>query len=79
MDSWIFRIARKVCILAFAGNIFIHAIVGASASNGIVKGTISMLVMLVLLVIMSKEDLKRRVGQSRKKRNSKAKEVAENE
>lgn len=68
MDSWIFKIARKICILAFAGNIFIHAVVGASAADGVVKGTISMFVMLVLLIVLSKEDLRHRVGKNRKKR-----------
>lgn len=68
MDSWIFKIARKVCIVAFAGDIFIHAILGASAANGIIKGTISMLIMLVLLIVLSKEDLKHNVRKSRTKR-----------
>lgn len=79
MDSWIFKIARKICIFTFAGNIFIHAIVGASMADGIVKGTTSMLVMLVLLVILSKEDLKHRVGKNRKKRKQKQKEKEVND
>lgn len=78
MDSWIFKIARKVCILAFAGNIFIHAVVGASEADGVVKGTISMFVMLMLLIILSKEDLKHRIGKDRKKRKSKEKDVTDN-
>lgn len=68
MDSWIFKIARKICIVAFGADIFIHAIIGASAANGIIKGTLSMVLMLMLLIILSKKDLKHRIGKSRKKR-----------
>lgn len=68
MDSWIFKIARKICITAFAGDIFIHAVVGASTVNGVIKGTLSMLLMLILLIVLSKQDLKHRVGKSKSKR-----------
>lgn len=68
MDSWIFQIARKICIIAFGANIFIHAIIGASAANGIVKGALSMTIMLILLFVLSKQDLKHRIGKSKKKR-----------
>ena len=37
MDSWVFQIARKICIIAFGANIFIHAIIGASTANGILN------------------------------------------
>lgn len=68
MDSLVFRIARKVCLLAFGTNIFIHAVIGASTVNGIVKGSLSMGVMLILLVILSRYDLNHRITKSRKKR-----------
>lgn len=70
MDSWIFQVARKICIVAFGADIFIHAIIGASAANGIIKGTLSMVVMLALLVLLSGQDLRRRIGKSRKERKS---------
>lgn len=68
MDSWIFKTARRVCIIAFGVDIFIHACVGASMINGVVKGTASMLIMLVLLGILSESDVRHRVWKSRKKR-----------
>lgn len=68
MDSWIFRTARKICLFAFGANIFVHAIIGACSINGITKGTLSMAAMLVLLIILSRDDLKRKVSGSRKKR-----------
>lgn len=70
MDSWIFKIAHKICIVVFGANIFIHAIIGASAANGIVKGTLSMIFMLILLVVLSGQDLKHRVRKSKKNRKS---------
>lgn len=79
MDSWIFKIARKICIFAFAGNIFIHAVVGASAADGVVKGTVSMFIMLVLLILLSKEDLRHRVGRNRKKRKLEEKDGKNND
>lgn len=71
MDSWIFRVARKICIIAFGSNIFIHAVIGASATNGLVKGVLSMGAMLILLFILSYSDLKCKVKKSRNKRKSK--------
>lgn len=68
MDSWIFQIARKICMVAFGANIFIHAIIGASAVDGIVKGTLSMGAMLLLLFVLSGQDLKRRIGKGKKKK-----------
>lgn len=68
MDSWIFKVARKICIIAFGANIFIHAVIGASAAIGIVKGALSMSAMLGLLVLLSWSDLKRRINGSRRKR-----------
>lgn len=73
MDSWIFRVARKICIIAFGSNIFIHAVIGASTANGLVKGTLSMLIMLALLFILSYSDLRHKVKQSRDKRKKKSK------
>ena len=73
MDSWIFQVAPKICIIAFGSNIFIHAVIGASAANGFVKGTLSMGVMLILLFILSYSDLKHKVKQSRDKRKKKSK------
>lgn len=70
MDSWVFQIARKICIIAFGANIFIHAIIGASTANGILKGSLSMIIMLILLVIFSKCDLKHRVNKNKKNRKT---------
>ncbi len=78
MDSWIFQTARKVCVIVFGADIFIHAVIGASTVSGFVKGTASMVIMLGLLVILSAQDLKRRVGKSRKSRKVKKKEGATN-
>lgn len=75
MDSWIFKVARKICIIAFGANIFIHAVIGASAVSGAIKGTLSMGVMLVLLFILSANDLKRKVKKSKKKRKKSDKGV----
>lgn len=71
MDSWIFQVARKICIIAFGSNIFIHAVIGASATNGLIKGTLSMVLMLALLAILSYGDLKRRVRKGRDRRKKK--------
>lgn len=73
MDSWIFKVARKICIIAFGSNIFIHAIIGASATNGLIKGALSMVIMLALLFILSYGDMKHKVKQSRGKRKKKIK------
>lgn len=73
MDSWIFKVARKICILGFAANIFIHAIIGASTINGVVKGTLSMVVMLLLLAVLSANDMKYKIKKSREKRKKKVK------
>lgn len=72
MDSWIFQTARKICIVAFGVNIFVHAVIGASAANGIIKGTLSMVAMLLLMFVLSYKDLKRRVNKSKKKRTKSA-------
>lgn len=73
MDSWIFRVARKICIIAFGSDIFIHAVIGASAADGLIKGTLSMGVMLILLFILSYSDLRHKVKQSRDKRKKESK------
>lgn len=68
MGSWVFRTARKICLIVFGADIFVHAVIGACSINGIMKGTLSMITMLVLLIVLSKDDLKRKVSESRKKR-----------
>lgn len=78
MDSWIFKVARKVCIAVFASDIFIHAVVGASSVNGVVKGTLSMVVMLVMLAVLSRCDLKHKVKESRKERQKLIKKEEQN-
>lgn len=72
MDSWIFKVARKICIVAFAANIFIHAIIGASAANGIIKGTVSMVIMLLLLAVLFLSDSKYKIGRKKKKKKKSA-------
>lgn len=73
MDSWIFKVARKICILGFAANIFIHAVIGASMVNGIAKGTLSMVAMLLLLAVLSAKDMKHKIKKSKEKRKKKVK------
>lgn len=38
MDGQIFRVLKKICLFLFAGDIFVHAIVGASIINGMLAG-----------------------------------------
>lgn len=68
MDSFVFRIVRRVCIVLFSANIFIHAVIGASSINGVLKGTLSMLAMLFLLWLLSKDDIRQRVKKDREER-----------
>ncbi len=68
MDRQIFKILRKVCLFLFAGDIFVHALVGASAINGILKGSVSMGIMLVLLIILSRAGQGHKIRKNRKKR-----------
>lgn len=62
MDGQIFRVLKKICLFLFAGDIFVHAIVGASIINGMLAGTLSMGAMLLLII------RKRRIKKDRKKR-----------
>lgn len=68
MDGQIFRVLKKICLFLFAGDIFVHAIVGASIINGMLAGTLSMGVMLLLIIVISNADRKRRIKKDRKKR-----------
>lgn len=68
MGSWIFRTARRVCMAAFAADIFIHAVIGASTINGAVRGTLSMLAMLALLAVLSRNDASTKVKKDRHRR-----------
>lgn len=71
MDKKIFGILKKICLLLFAGDIFAHAIVGASMIEGAITGTVSMTVMLALIVILYKADKKSRIKKAEKKRKEK--------
>lgn len=77
MNSWGFRVARKICIIGFGANIFIHAVIGASTINGTIKGSLSMLATLVLLIILSANDLKHRIKKSRKTRKKEERNTVE--
>ena len=68
MDGQIFRVLKKICLFLFAGDIFVHAIVGASIINGMLAGTLSMGAMLLLIILISNADRKRRIKKDRKKR-----------
>lgn len=52
----------------FTGNILVHAVIGASMTNGLIKGTISMLVMLILVVAIARADQGNEVKKNRKNR-----------
>lgn len=67
MDGQIFRILKKICLLLFMGDIFAHALIGASAVNGILKGSVSMLVMLILIIVLLHTGKKREIQKFRKK------------
>lgn len=67
MDSWIFRAARKICLIAFVSNIFIHAVIGMSTHSSLMESALSMGAMLVLLVILSRQEFKRDVKKRKKK------------
>lgn len=67
MDRQIFRILKKICLLLFMGDIFAHALIGASAVNGILKGSVSMLVMLILIIALLHTGKKREIQKFRKK------------
>lgn len=67
MDGQIFRILKKICLLLFMGDIFAHALIGASAVNGILKGSVSMLVMLILIIALLHTGKKREIQKFRKK------------
>lgn len=67
MDEQIFRILKKICLLLFMGDIFAHALIGASAVNGILKGSVSMLVMLILIIVLLHTGKKREIQKFRKK------------
>lgn len=49
------------------GDIFAHALIGASAVNGILKGSVSMLVMLILIIALLHTGKKREIQKFRKK------------
>lgn len=68
MDGQIFRVLKKICLFLFAGDIFVHAIVSASIINGMLAGTLSMGAMLLLIILISNADRKRRIKKDRKKR-----------
>lgn len=68
MDGRIFRILRKICLFLFAGDIIVHAIIGASLINGVVMGSFSMVAMLMLIIVISNTDRKRRIRKDKKKR-----------
>ena len=76
MDRQIFRILRKICLFLFTGNIFAHAVVGASAINGVIKGGISMVIMLVLIIVLTKLDRNNEVRKNQKKRHKKERGVS---
>lgn len=67
MDGQIFRILKKICLLLFMGDIFAHALIGASAVNGILKGSVSMLVMLILIIVLLHTGKKREIQKFCKK------------
>ena len=67
MDGQIFRILKKICLLLCMGDIFAHALIGASAVNGILKGFVSMLVMLILIIVLLHTGKKREIQKFRKK------------
>lgn len=68
MDGQLFKILKKVCLFLFTGDIFVHAVIGASAMNGLVKGSISMGAMLVLIIILSRVGTNREIKKNRKRR-----------
>lgn len=45
---------RKTGIFICMSNLFIHSVIGASTINGIVKGSGSMLLTLILIIILSR-------------------------
>lgn len=71
MDGQLFKILKKVCLFLFAGDIFVHAVIGASAVNGLVKGSLSMGVMLALILVLQRADRSREIKKNRKKRQQK--------
>lgn len=76
MDGLYFKILKKICLFLFAGDIFVHAVIGASAVNGIVRGGISMSVMLILVIILNRLDRDNKVKKNRKKRQRNEKGVS---
>ena len=67
MDKKTFGILKRICLLLFAGNIFAHAVVGASIIEGTFTGIISMVVMLVLIIILYRSEKKQRIKKHKKK------------
>lgn len=75
MDGLYFKILKKICLFLFAGDIFVHAVIGASAINGIIKGGISMSVMLILIIILNRIDRNNKMKKNRKERQKSEKGI----
>lgn len=75
MDGLYFKILKKICLFLFAGDIFAHAVIGASAINGIIKGGISMSVMLILIIILNRIDRNNKIKRNRKDRQKNEKGI----
>lgn len=67
MDKKTFDILKRICLLLFAGNIFAHAVVGASVIEGTFTGTVSMVIMLILIIILYRSEKKHRIKKHKKK------------
>lgn len=70
MDSRILKILKNICLFLFTGNIFVHAVIGASVTNGFIKGGASMIGMLVLIIVISRITQNKDVKKDKKRRKS---------
>lgn len=71
MDGQLFKILKRICLFLFVGDIFVHAVIGASMVNGLVKGTVSMGIMMVLIIILSRAEQDHEIKKNRRKRQEK--------
>lgn len=76
MDGHIFTIIRRLCLLLFVGDIFVHACIGASIADGMIKGSASMLGMLALAVLLVYHDRKSTLRKDRKNRQKDEKGIS---
>lgn len=71
MDSRIIKILKNICLFLFTGNIFVHAVIGASMTNGFIKGGASMAVTLMCIIVIARHGQKKDIEKSRKERQKK--------